>query len=149
MGMGMGAHSHLIAPASPRLPEGRAASSNVYANLRGIRRRLEHSAIRTRAEAPKRAGEETAAFREAADRPDSKVTQAMVSDEAHPPVAESNVTDLEAVRSVSFMLRAARDRVQVAAAECTGHVIRSVEREGNAWKNGRYSARNRASSVNR
>jgi hypothetical protein len=36
-----------------------------------------------------------------------KVPQAMVGDDKHPPVAEPNVADLEAVRAVAFMLRQA------------------------------------------
>jgi hypothetical protein len=36
-----------------------------------------------------------------------KVPQAMDGDDKHPPVAEPNVADLEAVRAVAFMLRQA------------------------------------------
>ena len=54
-----------------------------------------------------RAGEETAAFREAADRLDGKVPQAMVGDEEHPPVVPENVSDLDAGRALSFILRKA------------------------------------------
>ena len=54
-----------------------------------------------------RAGEETAAFREAADRLDGKVPQAMVGDDEHPPVVPENVSDLDAGRALSFILRKA------------------------------------------
>jgi len=54
-----------------------------------------------------RAGEETAAFREAADRLDGRCRRPWWADEEHPPVVPENVSDLDAGRALSFILRKA------------------------------------------
>jgi hypothetical protein len=68
-----------------------------------------------------RAGEETAAFREAADRLDGKVPHAVVGDEEHPPVAEAATSDLDLARAVAFILRKAM--VDAASPECCKHFL--------------------------
>jgi hypothetical protein len=52
-----------------------------------------------------RAAEDTAAFREAADRLDGKVPHAVVGDDEHPPVTEPPTSDLDLARAVAFILR--------------------------------------------